>query len=80
MTIDRVKRAAHARGMHFDGQKRFRNSTVGYAYEVIAPNGIDYMQADTLEGIYQYVMRFSKVRDLAYTRQTSVWKCFYGGD
>lgn len=61
MTIERVQRAAELRGIYFSGEKRWRNSTVGYAYEILSPNGYGFFQADTLEGLYRYVMRFGKV-------------------
>lgn len=61
MTIERVQKAAEIRGIYFDGEKKWRNSTVGYAYEVFSPNGYGFFQADTLEGLYRYIMRFRKV-------------------
>ena len=59
MSIKRVKAAAYARGMYFDGEKRWRNSMIGYAYEIYTPDG--FRQADTLDGIYNVVMGFKKV-------------------
>ena len=61
MTIERVQRAAELRGIYFSGEKKWRNSTVGYAYEVFSPSGWNFFQADTLEGLYRYIMRFRKV-------------------
>lgn len=61
MSIKRVKDAAYARGMYFDGEKRWRNSMIGYGYEIYTPEG--FFQADTLDGIYNVVMSFEKVED-----------------
>lgn len=58
MTIKRVQRAAELRGMYFDGIKKWVNSCIGYGYEIYTPNG--FSQADTLDGIYKFVMRFEK--------------------
>ena len=60
MTIERVQRAAELRGIYFSGEKKWRNSTVGYAYEVFSPNGYGFFQADTLEGIYRKIMEYPK--------------------
>lgn len=64
MTIERVKQAAWLRGIYFDGEKRWRNNTVGYAYEVFSPNGRGFMQTDTLEGLYRYIMEFNKIKEV----------------
>ena len=61
MTIERVKQAAWLRGMYFSGEKRWLNNTVGYGYEIFSPNGVGFMQADTLEGIYRFVMKFKRL-------------------
>lgn len=61
MTIRRVKEAAWLRGIYFDGEKRWLNNTVGYGYEIFSPNGTGFMQADTLDGIYKYVMKFERL-------------------
>lgn len=61
MTIKRVKDAAHLRGIYFDGVKKYRNSMVGYAYEVFSPNGRGFYQADTLADLYKHIMTFKKV-------------------
>jgi len=61
MTIKRVQAAAWARGIYFDGEKRFRNNTVGVAYEFFTPNGSGFYQADTLTGIYRKIMEFPKI-------------------
>lgn len=61
MTIERVQRAAELRGIYFSGEKKWLNSTVGYGYEIYSPNGYGFFQADTLEGLYRYIMRFRKV-------------------
>lgn len=58
MTIKRVQVAAWRRGIYFDGVKRFRNCTAGVAYEVFSPSGSGFFQADTLSGLYRYIMRF----------------------
>lgn len=60
MTITRVQRAAVLRGIRFSGKKKFRNTWAGYAYEVYSPNGRRFLQADTLDGIYRFVMEFPK--------------------
>ena len=62
MTIERVENAAWLRGIYFDGVKRFRNSMVGCAYEIYSPDGRGFYQADTLRGMYDYIMQFPKVR------------------
>lgn len=64
MTIKRVQQAAWLRGIYFDGEKRWRNNMVGYAYEVYSPNGTGFMQADTLSGLYRYIMKFKKVQEV----------------
>ena len=56
MTIKRVQTAAWIRGAYFDGVKRFRNTMIGYAYEIYSPSGRGFYQADTLDGIYKYIM------------------------
>lgn len=61
MTIKRVQAAAWARGIYFDGEKRFRNTMVGYAYEIFTPNGRGFFQADTLDGLYKKIMQFPKI-------------------
>ena len=68
MTIKRVKRAAELRGIRFDGKKTWRNNTVGYVYEVFPPGGRGFFQADTLEGMYRYIMEFPIVDDDYYDR------------
>ena len=60
MTIKRVREAAYIRGIYFDGEKRFLNCCVGYGYEVMTGKG--FFQADTLEGIYKYLMTFPKIK------------------
>lgn len=40
MTVERIKKAAAARGLYFDGVKKWRNNCVGYAYEIDAGRGI----------------------------------------
>lgn len=66
MTKERVKIAADLRGIFFSGEKRWRNSTVGYAYEVFSPNGRGFFQAETLDGIYNYIMKFPRIRKERY--------------
>ena len=58
MSIKQVKDAAYRRGIFFDGEKKFRNCTVGVAYEVFSPNGRGFFQADTLDGLYRHIMSF----------------------
>lgn len=58
MTIARVQRAAALRGIRFSGEKKFRNTWAGYAYEVYSPNGRRFLQADTLNGIYEFIMNY----------------------
>ena len=60
MTIERVRRAAELRGIYFSGEKKWRNSMVGYAYEIHSPSGWAFFQSDTLEGIYRKVMEYPK--------------------
>lgn len=60
MTVIRVKKAANARGMRFSGEKKFRNSWAGISYEIFSPDGRRFLQADTLDGIYRFVMEFPK--------------------
>lgn len=61
MTVARAREAARARGIYFDGVKRWRNNTVGYAYEFFTPNGTGFRQSDTLNGIYRQIMMFDKL-------------------
>lgn len=61
MTVKRVAQAAWLRGIYFDGEKKFRNCTVGYAYEFLTPNGRGFYQADTLTGAYKKIMEFPKI-------------------
>ena len=63
MTIKRVKQAAYIRGIYFDGLKVFRNTMVGYAYEIYTPDGQGFYQADTLQGLYNYIMTFEKIKE-----------------
>lgn len=58
MTIKQVKRAAKLRGIYFSGIKEWRNNTVGFAYEVYV--GGKFFQADTLDGIYNEIMKYRK--------------------
>lgn len=62
MTIERVRRAAELRGIYFSGEKKWRNSTVGYGYEFYTPNGYGFFQSDTLEGTYRAIMRYKKIK------------------
>lgn len=64
MTIKRVKAAAAARGIYFDGKKTFRNTLIGYAYEIYMPNGRGFFQADTLTGLYNKIMTFEKIKEV----------------
>lgn len=64
MTIERVKKAAYCRGIFFNGEKKWRNSTVGYGYEIYTPDGRGFCQADTLGGIYRIIMSYPKVRKI----------------
>lgn len=61
MTIDRVKRAASIRGLFFDGKKCWRNSMIGYGYEIYT--GGRFIQFDSLNGVYQFVMSIPKEAD-----------------
>ena len=60
MTKEKVRRAAELRGIYFDGVKKWRNSMVGYGYEINLLDG-GFMQADTLDGIYRTIMKYNKV-------------------
>jgi len=62
MTIKRVQKAAFLRGIEFDGEKIFRNMRVGCAYEMFMSNGKQCFQSPTLEGLYNKIMEFKKVR------------------
>ena len=61
MTIKRVQAAAWLRGIYFDGEKKFRNSMVGNAYEIYTPNGCGFFQSDTLDGLYKKIMEYPKI-------------------
>ena len=60
MTIDRVRAAAWRRGIYFDGEKRFRNTMIGCAYEIYTPSGSFY-QSDTLTGLYRKIMQYPTI-------------------
>lgn len=62
MTVKRVQAAAAARGMFFNGVKSWQNSVVGYGYFMFAAGG-GFIQADTLTGLYNAVMKYPKVKD-----------------
>lgn len=62
MTVTRVKQAAALRGIKFTGEKKFRNTWAGVAYEVDSPNGRNFVQSDTLDGVYKFVMQFPKIK------------------
>lgn len=59
MTIKRVVKAAALRNIYFDGKKRWLNNMIGYGYEVLTYKG--FYQADTLQGLYDFIMTFEKV-------------------
>ena len=61
MTIKRVQAAAWLRGIYFDGEKKFRNSMIGNAYEFFTPNGRGFFQSDTLTGVYRKIMEYPKI-------------------
>jgi hypothetical protein len=61
MTIKRVKQAAYLRGIYFNGEKKFRNTFIGVAYEIYTPGGRGFFQADTLEGLYKEIMKYNKI-------------------
>ena len=61
MTVSAVQRAAELRGIYFNGEKKWRDNMVGYAYEFFTPNGTGFRQADTLTGIYKMIMAFDKI-------------------
>ena len=62
MTIKRVQDSASRRGILFDGKKKWRNSMVGYAYEIFTPNGRGFFQADTLNGLYREIMHYPALK------------------
>jgi hypothetical protein len=64
MTIKRVQQAAAIRGIYFDGIKAFRNTMIGTAYEVFTPNGRGFIQADTLQGLYNAIMKFERITEV----------------
>jgi len=60
MTIKRCAVAARRRNIYIcdNGRKKWRNTMVGYAYEAEHNyNGNDWVQADTLEGLYRWIMK-----------------------
>jgi hypothetical protein len=61
MTIARIQKAAALRGMTFTGEKKFRNTWAGFAYEIFSPSGQNFIQSDTLSGIYEFVMHYPKI-------------------
>lgn len=61
MTIERVKNAAYLRNIFFDGVKKWRNNTIGYAYEIYTVNG--FYQSDTLTGLYAEIMKYPKTNN-----------------
>lgn len=61
MTTERVRRAAELRGIYFDGERKWQNSTVGYGYCVFSPSGYGFLQANTLDGLYRLIMQYEKV-------------------
>lgn len=62
MQTKQVIRAAELRGIYFDGKRKWQNSMVGYGYSFFTPNGIGFRQADTLNGIYQMIMEFERIK------------------
>lgn len=62
MNKKRVETAADLRGIYFDGVKKWRNNCVGFAYEVYSPAGCGFIQADTLRGLYSYIMKYPKIK------------------
>lgn len=65
MSTKKVKRAAQLRGIYFDGEKLWRNSMVGYAYEIYTPTGRGFFQSDTLDGLYREIMQYDKRKEIA---------------
>jgi len=63
MTVKRVQAAAAARGMFFNGVKKWQNNVVGYGYFMFVPGGCGFIQADTLTGLYKTVMKYPKTKD-----------------
>ncbi len=59
MKRNRIKEYAYNSGLYFSGEKIFRNTMIGYAYEIYIP-GKGFFQADTLEGIYKAVKQYRK--------------------
>ena len=59
MTIKRVKAAADARGIYFNGVKQWINNFIGYGYYFYGPGGGLY-QSDNLSGIYSFIMKYPK--------------------
>lgn len=58
MTIKRVQKAAEIRGIYFDGIKKWRNSTVGIAYEIFTPDGRGFFQTDNLDSLYREIKKY----------------------
>ena len=63
MTIKRVQQAADCRGIYFDGEKRWRNNMVGYAYEIFTPSGFCFFQSNTLQGMYNKIVKYPKLKN-----------------
>lgn len=62
MTTIRVQKAAALRGMKFSGEKKFRNTWAGRSYEIVSPDGRNFLQSDTLMGIYRFIMRYPLIK------------------
>jgi hypothetical protein len=60
MTINRVKHAAYIRNINFDGEKKFRNNTIGYGYEVYLPDK-GFVLFETLDQVYNSIMKYERV-------------------
>lgn len=61
MNTKRVTQACNCRNIYFNGKKEWLNNIIGYGYEVLTPYG--HLQADTLQGLYDMVMKIEKVRE-----------------
>ena len=63
MTKERMMKAAARRGIYTNGEKRWRNTMVGYAYELSI--GWRWAQCETLEQCYRIIQEYKIDKDAA---------------
>ena len=62
MTVKRVQAAARARGLYFDGERKWINSMIGYGYEIyVGDSKFGWLHADTLNGLYDMLQQFPRL-------------------